>query len=620
MAIFHEILHSGLVDMSDSYLLEFLNSGLHDVSHSGLIIIEYFNFWYTLTQEAKTGVYRFQLDEDWFTLDANLLREALEITRIDQVHQFESPPSGNAIIDFINELGYPKELHFVSRMVVNNLYHHWRAILSMINQCLTGKTSGYDRPRYPGENTTLTKGLGSPFNMAEDDHHLGNLKFAPKGKEDEHDHKFAAEEGGKKKPGTKADQSKKPATAKKPKPVSFKQSKPAAAKQPKPMKEKSTLVKKAAKVEDKEYDLQRGIQMRLEMFQAPGQALVGGVAFYEPASGITHKLSIVEDAEIGAEIDKTNNKGDIEILNIGEEQGEDVATKVDLEEKTAKMDEGQAGSDPGKTPESRPPSEHILIEEDHDQTLDKVKWLLLDQTLSPCMMTLLPLFPLLSTPVVDLTPPKPVSSTVKESIFTATTKTTTTTLPPPPPQQQSTIDHALASRVSTLETIRKSKFSKADLEGPAYKIDLVNSEGHQVVPDVSKPLPLGGSPGQATNYPDFGLEELVPSLWIKSKREYDISATHGISHWWFKRKEFYVTRNSAPFDHRAFRSHMRILSVTIVSKPRAIIYRDRNDQKKMMRETKVHKFSDGTLTRILEKLDHMVKDFKLFKYNPSMET
>ncbi|GJX36770.1 hypothetical protein Tco_0248327 [Tanacetum coccineum] len=37
-----------------------------------------------------------------------------------------------------------------------------------------------------------------------------------------------------------------------------------------------------------------------------------------------------------------------------------------------------------------------------------------------------------------------------------------------------------------------------------------------------------------------------------------------------------------------------------------------------MRETKVHKFSDGTLNRILDKLDHMVKDFKLFKYNPGM--
>ncbi|GKF20158.1 hypothetical protein Tco_0068796 [Tanacetum coccineum] len=59
---------------------------------------------------------------------------------------------------------------------------------------------------------------------------------------------------------------------------------------------------------------------------------------------------------------------------------------------------------------------------------------------------------------------------------------------------------------------------------------------------------------------------------------------------------------------------------TIVSKPKAVIYRDRNYQKKMMRETEVHKFSDGTLNRILDKLDHMVKDFKMFKFNPGMET
>ncbi|GJX92770.1 hypothetical protein Tco_0347356 [Tanacetum coccineum] len=60
------------------------------------------------------------LDEDWFTLDANLLREALKITPIDQAHQFESPPSGNAIMDFVNELGYLEELHFVSRMAISS--------------------------------------------------------------------------------------------------------------------------------------------------------------------------------------------------------------------------------------------------------------------------------------------------------------------------------------------------------------------------------------------------------------------------------------------------------------------------------------------------------------------
>ncbi|GJZ84676.1 hypothetical protein Tco_0650015 [Tanacetum coccineum] len=50
---------------------------------------------------------------------------------------------------------------------------------------------------------------------------------------------------------------------------------------------------------------------------------------------------------------------------------------------------------------------------------------------------------------------------------------------------------------------------------------------------------------------------------------------------------------------------------TIVPKPRAVIYRDRNDQRKLMRLNEIHKFSDGTLTRVMEKLDHMVKDFHL---------
>ncbi|GJU87945.1 hypothetical protein Tco_1300368 [Tanacetum coccineum] len=112
------------------------------------------------------------------------------------------------------------------------------------------------------------------------------------------------------------------------------------------------------------------------------------------------------------------------------------------------------------------------------------------------------------------------------------------------------------------------------LRGPAFKIDLVNPEGNRVVPDVSKPLPLGGPQGdkerrnalsisklKVANYLDFGLEELVPSLWIESERDCNISASYGISHWWFKRKEFYITRHSATFNCRSVRSHMRILSV-----------------------------------------------------------
>ncbi|GJV05202.1 hypothetical protein Tco_1338771 [Tanacetum coccineum] len=49
------------------------------------------------------------------------------------------------------------------------------------------------------------------------------------------------------------------------------------------------------------------------------------------------------DAETGADTDKTNSGGDTEILQIGEEQGEDVDNQANLEEKTAELDQGQAG-------------------------------------------------------------------------------------------------------------------------------------------------------------------------------------------------------------------------------------------------------------------------------------
>ncbi|GJW63858.1 hypothetical protein Tco_0115742 [Tanacetum coccineum] len=100
------------------------------------------------------------------------------------------------------------------------------------------------------------------------------------------------------------------------------------------------------------------------------------------------------------------------------------------------------------------------------------------------------------------------------------------------------------SSSSKQKSIGKSKLSKADLEGPAYKIDFVNPEGNQLVPNMGKPLPLGGPPGK-----------------IKSELEYDISAAYDITHWWFKRKEFYITRHSTPLDRGVVRSHMRILNV-----------------------------------------------------------
>ncbi|GJR65764.1 hypothetical protein Tco_0011829 [Tanacetum coccineum] len=88
-------------------------------------------------------------DEQWFNLSADLFRKALDITPVDPAHPFELPPTGDTVIDFVNQLGYPEPVEFVSNIRVNYVYQPWRAILTLINQCLTRKTSGIDKPRHP---------------------------------------------------------------------------------------------------------------------------------------------------------------------------------------------------------------------------------------------------------------------------------------------------------------------------------------------------------------------------------------------------------------------------------------------------------------------------------------
>ncbi|GJU91402.1 retrovirus-related pol polyprotein from transposon TNT 1-94 [Tanacetum coccineum] len=311
----------------------------------------------------------FQLDETQFVLDANLLREALEITPIDQAHQFVSPPSGDAIMDFVNELG------------THNI--HQRST--------------------------------SSFHLAKEDLRLGNLKFVPKGEEDEvfgmpipnelisnnirnapyynaylemvakHDQKITTEKGGKKKPATAnqpklkhaKQKSSKPASAPKPKVTKEKPSKPSLAKHPKRCKvqklhkgnpslqlideDEPTQPEPESEPEHQDEAIREPVAEAtrpLHVVEGKGKAIATEeqaaqplLALHTPKKRIRDSPSPM-DAETGADTDKTNSGGDTEILQISEEQGDDVANVVNLDKKTAEIDEGQAGSDPGKTPES----------------------------------------------------------------------------------------------------------------------------------------------------------------------------------------------------------------------------------------------------------------------------
>nr|GEZ46149.1 histone deacetylase 14 [Tanacetum cinerariifolium] len=90
--------------------------------------------------DKKAGCYRCQLDEQWFVLTIDILREALQITPVNNNQAFAAPPTSKGLINFVNELGNPKLVRNLSNVVTNDLFQPWRALLTIINLCLTGKT------------------------------------------------------------------------------------------------------------------------------------------------------------------------------------------------------------------------------------------------------------------------------------------------------------------------------------------------------------------------------------------------------------------------------------------------------------------------------------------------
>nr|GEW57366.1 hypothetical protein [Tanacetum cinerariifolium] len=186
-------------------------------------------------------------------------------------------------------------------------------------------------------------------------------------------HKPTAKRDEQKKPDSVADKPKKPTPIKKPTP----------AKQMKPMKEKSTKpspLKKADKckvkkvqngkshtepepqVENEEYDLQRG---KGKGIATDEQAILSLLDLQKKSTTdqflLQRRTPATDEASTGP---YAQPKDDTFTNIVCEEQGEDMSNKVDLEERIAKINEGQAGSNSSKTPESRPPPKRVLIKED----------------------------------------------------------------------------------------------------------------------------------------------------------------------------------------------------------------------------------------------------------------
>ncbi|GKB19408.1 hypothetical protein Tco_0853331, partial [Tanacetum coccineum] len=97
--------------------------------------------------------------------------------------------------------------------------------------------------------------------------------------------------------------------------------------------------------------------------------------------------------------------------------------------------------------------------------------------------------------------------------------------------------------------------------------------------------------------------------------------------WWFKRKEFYITRHSVPSDCSAVRSHMRILSVISLKKferydyaflteivIRRVDYKEYNISEDF-KNLHPNDFNDLYLLHLQGKLNHLPGSDKVHLYN-----
>ncbi|GKA28474.1 hypothetical protein Tco_0714642 [Tanacetum coccineum] len=59
-------------------------------------------------------------------------QDALQITPVDTNNAFSSPPTPDALIKFVNDLGYPRVVRTLSDVVTNDMFQPWRALTTIL--------------------------------------------------------------------------------------------------------------------------------------------------------------------------------------------------------------------------------------------------------------------------------------------------------------------------------------------------------------------------------------------------------------------------------------------------------------------------------------------------------
>nr|GFC49201.1 hypothetical protein [Tanacetum cinerariifolium] len=99
-------------------------------------------FW--ATAKLHHNSIRFKIDTRNSVLDLEAFREMLHIRPRIPNQPFTDLPTEEEVLDFLRFLRHSHDIHYLTDVNVNKLYQPWRSFASVINKCLTGKSSGVD--------------------------------------------------------------------------------------------------------------------------------------------------------------------------------------------------------------------------------------------------------------------------------------------------------------------------------------------------------------------------------------------------------------------------------------------------------------------------------------------
>ncbi|GJT23975.1 hypothetical protein Tco_0893912 [Tanacetum coccineum] len=159
-------------------------------------------FWDTICFDSKAGSYKCQLDEQWFDLTQDTLRDALQITPVDKNQAFSPPPTPDTLIQVCQRVGLSKRRFERPRAHIDYAERMWEEFTQSIYNFTEDKRNLAQQAQGKKKATIIlipsirfTKLIifhlqrlhnfhprpESPLYLPTEELVLGNLKFSAKG-------------------------------------------------------------------------------------------------------------------------------------------------------------------------------------------------------------------------------------------------------------------------------------------------------------------------------------------------------------------------------------------------------------------------------------------------------